>query len=66
MQEQRQHHPAVQILQVLRRANLEALEDQETNPAVERKVQYYITLEKKQDFCRRWVNAIYYGSGYER
>ena len=66
MQEQRQHHPAVQILQVLRRANLEALEDQETNPAAERKAQYFITLERKPVSYRRWIDALYYSSGYER
>ena len=61
-----EHHPAVQILQVLRRANLEALEDQETNPVAERKVQYFITLERKPVSYRRWIDALYYSSGYER
>lgn len=58
----------VQNLRVLRQANLEALINPEAlvSRVVERRALYYITSEKKQDFCRRWVNAIYYSSGYER
>lgn len=68
MQEKRQRHPVVQNLRVLRQANLEALINPEAlaSQVVERRALYYITSGKKQDFCRRWVNAIYYSSGYER
>ena len=68
VQEKRQRHPVVQNLRVLRQANLEALINPEAlaSRVVERRALYYITSGKKQDFCRRWVNAIYYSSGYER
>ena len=56
----------LQNLRVLRQANLEALINPEAlvSRVVERRALYYITSGKKQDFCRRWVNAIYYSSGY--